>query len=164
MGNCFTNKHSDRSTKNVNKPTHVGSEDLNFSTLLANEAVKIEEDAQPGFSNEMQQKMNKFFKDSEEIANWINTQLIFVASEECGKDLDDIDCLIHNFDIFQSDLIKVCSQCHNLSMWQTFLKISRPLIGCQTTNQHPKNIQNCPLKSCNHVFVHILKYVDMSSH
>ena len=71
MGNCFTNDCSDRFTKNVNKPTHVGSEDLNFSTLLANEAVKIEEDAvdlkslraQPGFSNEMQQKINKVLKD-----------------------------------------------------------------------------------------------------
>ena len=91
MGNCFTNKHSDRSTKNVNKPTHVGN-DLNFSTLLANEAVKIEEDAvdlkslwaQPGFSNEMQQKINKFFKDSEEIADWINIQLFVAASEVKG--------------------------------------------------------------------------------
>ena len=93
MGNCFTNKHSDRSTKNVNKPTHVGSEDINFSILLANEAVKIEEDAvaQPGFSNEMQQKINKFFKDSKEIADWINTQLFVAASEDYGKDLDDVD-------------------------------------------------------------------------
>ena len=125
MGNCFTNKHSDRSTKNVNKPTHVGSDDLNFSTLLANEAVKIEEDAadlkslwaQPGFSNEIQQKINKFFKDSEEIADWINTQLFVAASEDYGKDLDDVDCLIHKFDIFQSDLIKVCFQFHNLSIY-----------------------------------------------
>ena len=125
MGNCFTNKHSDRSTKNVNKPTHVGSDDLNFSTLLANEAVKIEEDAvdlkslwaQPGFSNEMQQKINKFFKDSEEIADWINTQLFVAASEDRGKDLDDVDRLIHKFDIFQSDLIKVCFQIHNLSKY-----------------------------------------------
>ena len=117
MGNCFTNKHSDRSTKNVNKPTHVGSEDLNFSTLLANEAVKVEEDAvaQPGFSNEMQQKINKFFKDSKEIADWINTELFVAASEDYGKDLDDVDRLIHKFDIFQSDLIKVCFQFHNLS-------------------------------------------------
>ena len=125
MGNCFTNKYSDRSTRNVNKPTHVGSEDLNFSTLLANEAVKIEEDAvdlkslwaQPGFSNEMQQKINKFFKDSEEIADWINTQLFVAASEDYGKDLDDVDRLIHKFDIFQSDLIKVCFQFHSLSMY-----------------------------------------------
>ena len=125
MGNCFINKHSDRSTKNVNKPTHVGSEDLNFSTLLANEAVKIEEDAvdlkslraQPGFSNEMQQKINKFFKDSEEIADWINIQLFVAASEDYGKDLDDVDRLIHKFDIFQSDLIKVCFQIHNLSKY-----------------------------------------------
>ena len=125
MGNCFTNDCSDRFTKNVNKPTHVGSEDLNFSTLLANEAVKIEEDAvdlkslwaQPGFSNEMQQKINKFFKDSEEIADWINTQLFVAASEDYGKDLDDVDRLIHKFDIFQSDLIKVCFQIHNLSKY-----------------------------------------------
>ena len=125
MGNCFNNKHSDRSTRNVNKPTHVGSEDLNFSTLLANEAVKIEEDAvdlkslwaQPGFSNEMQQKINKFFKDSEEIADWINIQLIVAASKDYGKDLDDVDRLIHKFDIFQSDLIKVCFQFHSLSMY-----------------------------------------------
>ena len=125
MGNCFTNKHSDRSTKNVNKPTHVGSDDLNFSTLLANEAVKIEEDAvdlkslwaQPGFSNEMQQKINKFFKDSEEIADWINIQLFVATSEDYGKDLDDVDHLIHKFDIFQSDLIKVCFQIHNLRMY-----------------------------------------------
>ena len=121
MGNCFTNKHSDRSrsTKNVNKPTHVGSEDLNFSTLLANEAVKIEEDAvaQPGFSNEMQQKINRFFKDSKEIADWINTELFVAASEDYGKDLDDVDRLIHKFDIFQSDLIKVCFQFHSLSMY-----------------------------------------------
>ena len=124
MGNCFTNKHSDRSTKNVNKPTHVGSDDLNFSTLLANEAVKIEEDAvdlkslwaQPGFSNEMQQKINKFFKDSEEIADWINIQLFVATSEDYGKDLDDVDHLIHKFDIFQSDLIKVCFQIQNLSI------------------------------------------------
>ena len=124
MGNCFTNKHSDRSTKNVNKPSHVGSDDLNFSTLLANEAVKIEEDAvdlkslwaQPGFSNEMQQKINKFFKDSEEIADWINIQLFVATSEDYGKDLEDVDRLIHKFDIFQSDLIKVCFQFHSLSM------------------------------------------------
>ena len=125
MGNCFTNKHSDRSTKNVNKPSHVGSDDLNFSTLLANEAVKIEEDAvalkslwaQPGFSNEMQQKINKVLKDSEEIADWINIQLFVAASEDYGKDLDDVDRLIHKFDIFQSDLIKVCFQIHNLSKY-----------------------------------------------
>ena len=125
MGNCFTNNHSDRSTKNVNKPTHVGSEDLNFSTLLANEAVRIEEDAvalkslwaQPGFSNEMQQKIKIFFKDSDEISDLINTQLFVAASEDYGKDLDDVDRLIHKFDIFQSDLIKVCFQIHNLSMY-----------------------------------------------
>ena len=114
----------DRFTKNVNKPTHVGN-DLNFSTLLANEAVKIEEDAvdlkslwaQPGFSNEMQQKINKFFKDSEEIADWINIQLFVATSEDYGKDLEDVDRLIHKFDIFQSDLIKVCFQFHSLSMY-----------------------------------------------
>ena len=129
MGNCFTNHSAARSTKNVNKPTHVGSEDLNFSTLLANEAVKIEEDAvalkslwaQPGFSNEMQQKINKFFKDSEEIADWINIQLFVAASEDYGKDLDDVDRLIHKFDIFQSDLIKVCFQFHSLSMYLLML-------------------------------------------
>ena len=125
MGNCFNNKHSDRFTRNVNKPTHVGSEDLNFSTLLANEAVRIEEDAvalkslwaQPGFSNEMQQKIKIFFKDSDEISDLINTQLFVAASEDYGKDLDDVDRLIHKFDIFQSDLIKVCFQIHNLSMY-----------------------------------------------
>ena len=105
MGNCFTTNHSDRSTKNVNKPTHVGN-DLNFSTLLANEAVKIEGDevAQPEFSNEVKQKIDKFFKDCEEIEDWINTQLFVASSEDYGKDLDDVDRLIHNFDTFQSDL------------------------------------------------------------
>ena len=90
--------------------------------MLANEAVKIEEDAvdlkslwaQPGFSNEMQQKINKFFKDSEEMADWINIQLFVATSEDYGKDLEDVDRLIHKFDIFQSDLIKVCFQFHSL--------------------------------------------------
>ena len=124
MGNCFTN-HSARSTKNVNKPTHVGN-DLNFSTLLANEAVKIEEDgAQPGFSNEVKQKINKFFKDCVEVEDWLNTQLTVASSEDYGKDLDDVELLIQNFDIFLGDLYKVRSQIHNQS--RLFAKIIKKL-------------------------------------
>ena len=52
----------------------------------------------------VKQRMYQFFRDCEEMEDWINGQLTVAASEDYGKDLDDVDRLIHNFDVFLADL------------------------------------------------------------
>ena len=60
----------------------------------------------------MKQTINKFFKDCVKVEDWLNTQLTVASSEDYGKDLDDVELLIQNFDIFLGDLYKVHSQIH----------------------------------------------------
>jgi spectrin beta len=38
------------------------------------------------------------------MEDWINSQLTVASSEDYGKDLDDVDRLIHNFDLFLTNL------------------------------------------------------------
>ena len=52
----------------------------------------------------VKQRMYQFFRDCEEMEDWINSQLTIASSEDYGKDLDDVDRLIHNFDVFLADL------------------------------------------------------------
>ena len=52
----------------------------------------------------VKQRMYQFFRDCEEMEDWIQSQLTVASSEDYGKDLDDVDRLIHNFDIFLADL------------------------------------------------------------
>lgn len=52
----------------------------------------------------VKQRMYQFFRDCEEMEDWINSQLTIASSEDYGKDLDDVDRLIHNFDVFFADL------------------------------------------------------------
>lgn len=52
----------------------------------------------------VKQKVYQFFRDSEEMEDWINGQLSIASSEDYGKDLDDVERLIHNFDIFFANL------------------------------------------------------------
>ncbi len=43
-------------------------------------------------------------RDKEEMVDLINTQLTVAASEDYGKDLHDVERLIHNFDLFMDNL------------------------------------------------------------
>ena len=45
----------------------------------------------------VKRRLYQFFRDSEEMEDWINSQLTVASSEDYGKDLDDVDRLIHNF-------------------------------------------------------------------
>ena len=45
-------------------------------------------------------------RDKEEMVDLINTQLTVAASEDYGKDLHDVERLIHNFDIFMDNLVQ----------------------------------------------------------
>ena len=52
----------------------------------------------------VKRRVYQFFRDSEEMEDWINSQLTVASSEDYGKDLDDVDRLIHNFDLFLNNL------------------------------------------------------------
>ena len=52
----------------------------------------------------VKRRVYQFFRDSEEMEDWINSQLTVASSEDYGKDLDDVDRLIHNFDLFVTNL------------------------------------------------------------
>jgi hypothetical protein len=43
-------------------------------------------------------------RDREEMVDLINTRLTVAASEDYGKDLQDVERLIHNFDLFMDNL------------------------------------------------------------
>ncbi len=49
-------------------------------------------------------KIYQFFRESEELEDWINAQLSIASSEDYGKDLDDVERLIHNFGVFMDNL------------------------------------------------------------
>ena len=48
----------------------------------------------------------QYMRDKEEMVDLINTQLTVAASEDYGKDLHDVERLIHNFDIFMDNLVQ----------------------------------------------------------
>lgn len=52
----------------------------------------------------VKQRVYQFLRDCEEMEDWINGQLSVAASEDYGKDLDDVERLIHNFDLFLANL------------------------------------------------------------
>jgi len=52
----------------------------------------------------VKRRLYQFFRDSEEMEDWISSQLTVASSEDYGKDLDDVDRLIHNFDLFLTNL------------------------------------------------------------
>ena len=68
-----------------------------FENLLAK--VKSQKEALV-----VKSRVYQFFRDSEEMEDWINGQLTVASSEDYGKDLDDVDRLIHNFDLFLANL------------------------------------------------------------
>ncbi len=68
-----------------------------FENLLAK--VKSQKEALV-----VKQRVYQFFRDCEEMEDWINSQLTVASSEDYGKDLDDVDRLIHNFDLFLANL------------------------------------------------------------
>lgn len=68
-----------------------------FNSLLAK--VKSQKEALV-----VKRRIYQFLRDSEEMEDWINTQSTIAATEDYGKDLDDVERLIHNFDLFLSNL------------------------------------------------------------
>ena len=50
-------------------------------------------------------KIYQFNKDSEEIEDLIASRLVVASSEDYGKDLDDVERLIHNYETFFDNLL-----------------------------------------------------------
>merc|ERR1712079_838604 len=52
------------------------------------------------------QKIYQFNRDSEEMEDLITSRLVVASSEDYGKDLDDVERLIHNYETFFENLLQ----------------------------------------------------------
>ena len=52
------------------------------------------------------QKIYQFNRDSEEMEDLINSRLVIASAEDYGKDLDDVERLMHNYETFFENLLQ----------------------------------------------------------